>query len=216
MMKRIILGGVAGGVILFLWGFVSHEVLRLGSVGIQELPNFSTTSKAMSKGIEESGFYFFPGPMPTGEMSAEEKQAAHEAYAENYAKGPSGILIFNTGGSELNFTGMLITQCVTNILLGLIAAFLLAQVGGGGYVQRLVFVTLLGLFPSLAVNVPYWNWFGFPLNFSLASVADHMVGWLLAGSALAGIVKSSSGGSRSSYSMPTPPPAPIAPGPDPD
>jgi len=38
-MKKVMLGGAAGGVVLFIWGAISHMLLPLGEVGIKEMPS---------------------------------------------------------------------------------------------------------------------------------------------------------------------------------
>ena len=53
----------------------------------------------------------------------------------------------------------------------------------------MLFVTLLGVFGFLTISVPYWNWYGFPADFTAAEAIDQSVGWLLAGLVLAGIIR---------------------------
>ena len=50
----------------------------------------------------------------------------------------------------------------------------------------------MGLLAAIMTIVPYWNWYGFPTDFSLAQIIQHTVGWLLAGIALAAIVRPAS------------------------
>ena len=51
------------------------------------------------------------------------------------------------------------------------------------------FVAGLGLFAWMVISVPYWNWYEFPLAFTLAEAIDSDVGWLLAGFVIAAIVR---------------------------
>jgi hypothetical protein len=53
----------------------------------------------------------------------------------------------------------------------------------------LLFVALLGVLPFLMVNFPYWNWYGFPIDFTLTELADKFIGFCLAGLVLAAMVK---------------------------
>ena len=39
MLKRILLAGVLGGIALFVWEGIAHEVLPLGEAGVKALPN---------------------------------------------------------------------------------------------------------------------------------------------------------------------------------
>lgn len=36
---RLILAGIAGGIVMFIWSFCSQTVLPLGEVGVRMLPN---------------------------------------------------------------------------------------------------------------------------------------------------------------------------------
>jgi hypothetical protein len=38
------------------------------------------------------------------------------------------------------------------------------------------------------ISVPYWNWYGFPLDFTGAQALEKIIGWFLAGLVLAAIV----------------------------
>jgi hypothetical protein len=58
-----------------------------------------------------------------------------------------------------------------------------------GYIVRVIFCGMLGVFASFVVHLMYWNWFYFPLNYTTAMVADTIIGWLLAGLVIGAIVK---------------------------
>ena len=60
-----------------------------------------------------------------------------------------------------------------------------------GYGGRVVFVTLLGLFPTLSVDLPFWNWYRFPGVYTAAQFIVHLVGYCIGGLVLAKIVKPS-------------------------
>ncbi len=188
MGKKVLLGGIVGGVVLFVWGAISHMVLPLGEVGIKEMPNEQPVISAMQENLHEPGFYLFPGP--GGGERTPEKQ---EAWAEKWRQGPIGILIYHPTGQELLSPTQLFTELFANILAALVVAFLLAQAVAGlsGFGTRVLFVALLGFLPGLDVDVGYWNWYGFPGSYTMAVFADHVIGWCLAGVALAAIVKRS-------------------------
>ena len=67
MAKRVVIAGILGGVVIFLWGYLAHTVLGLGEVGIKELSNEQAVVGALRASTSEPGFYFFPGVgMTTG------------------------------------------------------------------------------------------------------------------------------------------------------
>ena len=64
---------------------------------------------------------------------------------------------------------------------------------GGPYLARAGAVGLLGLFEWADLGVSYWNWDGFPTVFTGAALVDQVVGWTLAGLAMAAILRGRSG-----------------------
>ena len=179
MAKRILLAGVLGGLALFLWGGLAHTVFGLGTVGIQNLPQQQPVMDALKASVSQSGFYFFPQP-----------DAAMKLPPDKIG-GPYGIMIYQAAGAGGAMTGQLIREFILNIVLALLAACLLALAPGvRSYASRVGFVALLGLIVSLMINVEYWNWFGFPLSYTIANMAVVFVGFLIIGLIAAALVKS--------------------------
>jgi hypothetical protein len=185
-MTKVIVGGLVSGLVVFFWGFVSHMVLPLGEMGIRQIPNEGPVIGAMRDTIREPGFYFFPG-MDKGKQASESDQQAWEAKMK---EGPAGVLIIQPKGAEAMSPRQLGTEVATNIAAALLAALLLSQVRTDSrYWGRVAFVTLLGIFGFVTISVPYWNWYGFPTDFTTAEAIDQAAGWLLAGLVLAAIVR---------------------------
>lgn len=191
MTKKILLGGVVGGIVIFVWSAISHIVLPLGEVGIKDLPNEEMVVTAMRANITDPGFYFFPGMGLSAGMSKEEKQASMQRWQEKYRQGPNGILIYHPQGQDPMMAKGLLIELLSNIAGALVAAYLLAKavVGIASFGGKVLFVLLLGLFASLAIDISYWNWYGFPGSYTLVQIIDQVVGWGLAGLVLAAIIK---------------------------
>ncbi len=68
------------------------------------------------------------------------------------------------------------------------ACIVLTQVRSG-YVGRVVVVTLMGVFGFVSINISYWNWYGFPTDFTVGAALDEIIGWFLGGLVLAAIVR---------------------------
>lgn len=183
-MKRILVGGIVGGLVLFFWGAFSHMVLPLGEVGIETIPNEAPLIQAMREALPGSGLYLFPGY----DLSRKLSEAELQTWQEKYKVGPTGFLVYRAKGSEPMGMSKFITELSSNILAALVAAFLLAR-SRASFAGRILFVTLLGLFAWLSISVSYWNWYGFPLDFITAEGIQQIGGWLITGLALAAIVK---------------------------
>ena len=183
-MAKILLGGLVAGIIIFFWGFAAHEALPLGETGFHDLPQEAPVSAAVKDTVKEPGIYLLPGRSMMKSKSEEERKLV----LEKAAKGPAGILILHPEGVETSTPKHLLPQFLTNVVCGILAAFLVTQLRPG-FVIRVLCVTLMGIFGFVMVCVPYWNWYGFPLDFTIAQAIEHTVGWFLAGIALAAIVR---------------------------
>jgi hypothetical protein len=78
----------------------------------------------------------------------------------------------------------LVKQWASDTLSALIVSFVLA-LGAFGFGKRVLISAALGLFSWLTVSVPWWNWYRFPMDFTVGSLLEQVVGWLLAGIAMA-------------------------------
>ncbi len=88
MGKKIVLGGIVAGIVVFIWGAISHMVLGLGEIGIKGLPNEDAVLSVLKANATESGFYFFPWV----EMRGASKEQM-DAWTEKYRTGPAHRII---------------------------------------------------------------------------------------------------------------------------
>ncbi len=184
-MIRILLGGVVGGIVLFFWGFVAHMLLPLGELGLKTLPKEDDLVAAIKKEVGEPGLYFVPGR----DMNKSQSQEEMEAYMTKITSGPYGFMVLYPNGRDPSLGKRLPIELGTNIVCALLAAILVSQIRPG-FPVRVTCVTLVGILASVMTLVPYWNWYGFPTDYTLAQIAENTIGWLLAGAALALIVRS--------------------------
>jgi hypothetical protein len=190
MTIRIIIGGMLAGIATFIWGAISHMVLGLGEVGIKQISNETLVLAALQTNIKEPGFYFFPGMEDQPNATKEQKAAAEKAWNQKYLAGPRGVLVYHPDGAQAMSPKQMGLQFLMEVLVGLVAAIVLAQaVGLKSYAGRVGLVTLLGLLPFFMVGFPHWNWYGFPGNFVLAEAADNLIASLIAGLVLAAIIR---------------------------
>ena len=191
MAKRVVIAGILGGVVIFLWGYLAHTVLGLGEVGIKELSNEQAVVGALRASTSEPGLYFFPGVGMTTGASPEQMRGA----MQKAAGGPYGMVIWHPSGAEFITPRRLGVQFGLNVVQALFAAILLSCATSlSSYVSRVGFVFLAGVLAALSTNVEYWNWYSFPSNYTLGYMATQIIGFLLAGFVVAGFVKRSSSG----------------------
>jgi hypothetical protein len=190
MAKRIILAGLLGGVAMFVWTSVAHMVLPLGEAGIQEIANEPPVLSAMHSSLgEKSGMYLFPGMGLGPDATNQQKNAAMQQYDQKLAANPSGILIYHPPGETGMTARRLVTEFLTELLEAFLVVFLLAQTRLESFAARLGFVTIAGVMVSLATNVSYWNWYGFPVSYTLAYMTTQVVGFVCIGAVAAAMLR---------------------------
>ena len=191
MQLKIVLAGLAGGVAMFFWGFVAHMVLPLGEAGIKPLPYQAAVLPAIAAHVTEPGLYLFPWPESTPGTPMPVNQDARAKTEQLYKISPHGLLLFYPPPGVMLAGGQLGTEFATNCVSSLIAAALVCLTLGSlsSFARRVVFVAVIGLSATIAVNIPYWNWYGFPTTFTLAEMVEHVVGFAVAGLVIAAIIK---------------------------
>ena len=112
-------------------------------------------------------------------------QAAIKAYSEKAKANPYAFVIYHPQGRDgMDMSANLLKQFIADTLSSLVVAFVLA-LGVFGFGKRVLTATALGLFSWLTVSVSYWNWYRFPLDFTIGSLLEQVLGWFLAGMAIA-------------------------------
>jgi hypothetical protein len=188
---KLIIAAIVGGVLVFVAGFVTHVLLPLGGVGIKSVPEDEAVTTALAQNLKEPGFYMFPGGMETKGLSKEQADAAMKAYEAKYARGPHGVVIYEPGGGQVMSPKQLGSELMGGILAACFAALALSWAAPSlrGYVHRVVFVGVLGIFAGLASNISPMIWYGFPSDYTIATIVDEGIGWFVAGLGMAGIIK---------------------------
>jgi lipopolysaccharide export LptBFGC system permease protein LptF len=189
-MKQIVFAGILGGILLFSWGSLSHMGIGLGNTGIKELPEEQSVMSAMKSGIPQSGLYFFPGMHVAPNANVNQRTNAVKQFEQKYENGPYGILIYHPNGTNPTSPRKLGVEFGLNLAQALIAAFLVSRAKSlTGFHSRVGFVVLLGILAAISTNIEYWNWYGFPGNYTAAYMLDKIVGFLVVGIAIAAVMK---------------------------
>jgi len=181
MSTRIILAGIVGGIVMFIWNFVAHDLLPLGEMGVRLIPNEDAVTSVLQTNLgDTSGFYVFPSGGLTPGATREQKEAAMKKAEEQMAAGAGGVLIYRPK-RIFNFPKRLGIEFATEVIESLLAVFLLAQTGIRGFGGKVGFIFTAGILAAIVTNVPYANWYGFPKDFTLAQMVMTVVGYLLIG-----------------------------------
>ena len=190
-MKRIVLAGILGGVAMFVWMFVAHVILPLGEVGISEIPDDRPVLTAMQGQIgTNSGLYLFPGMGLGPNATRAQKNAAMKDYEQKLATTPSGLLLYHPPGNKGITPGRLGTEFLFEVIESILLVFLIAKARISTFGGRLGFATAAGLLAAIPTNVSYWNWYGFPANYTQAYMLIQIVGFICVGFVAGWMIKS--------------------------
>jgi hypothetical protein len=186
VMKKTLLGGLVGGVILFVWSFLAWTVLPLHTSSLREIPNEEAVVSALKPALPSRGVYMLrhnPG------MGAE--KAAQDAWIEKIKQGPTGLIFYDPNGSDPMMVGQMVTGLIIDILSALVVAWLLTRSTAlsASYLSRVMFCGIFAIFVTTFDYLSMWNWMGYPGDFTTGLVVDALIAWLLAGLGIAAIVK---------------------------
>lgn len=189
MHSRVILAGLLGGFVLFLWGTLSHTLLGLGDAGMKAIPSEQMVLSTMKSVMPEPGFYFFPWMDVPKNATDQQKMDSVNSFEQRYRSGPYGILIYHPNGTTPLSPAKLAVEIALNLAQGLILAILVAISGLKKFQPKVWFVVLAGILAAITTNVEYWNWYGFPGVYTSSYIFDKIVGFLIVGLVIGVVTK---------------------------
>ena len=181
MSTRIFSAGILGGIVMFIWSFIAHDLLPLGEIGMRQFRDEGPMLDAMKTNLGDAeGVYHFPGHRAGPNATRQEKEDAMKRAMEKAASGPSGILLYHPT-RQFSFGKLLGVEFATEVVEAILAVFLLAQTSIASFGGRVGFVLTAGILATIATNVPYWNWYGFPTLYTASYMFIQIVGFVCVG-----------------------------------
>lgn len=193
-MGRKLLAGILGGIAFFAWSSIAHLATGLGQVGLSELPNEQVVVNSLKANVAAPGLYFFPGYGLGPNATHAQKMAAMKNLAPRIKAGPIGLMVYHPTGYDALSPRQMLIELGTNILQVLIAVFLLGQTRIYSFAGRWWFISMAGILAAISTNISYWNWYGFPGNYTAAYVFVIAIGFVCAGLVAAALVKPAESG----------------------
>lgn len=158
-LKYLLISAVLGGLASFIWGGVYHMGIGIDMRVMQKFDNSRATSEAIRDHSSGNGVYYTnEGVIAFVNMTPD--LADH---------------------TQMSMTPQLIKQYVINAVTAGLLAWLLSFTAIRSAACAAGFTALIGLTAAVAADVAAWNWYGHPLNFTLAMIVDLTVSFLVAG-----------------------------------
>jgi hypothetical protein len=176
--KKVIIGALLGGVILFFWQFAVHMALGVYDDAFVKLKDPAAVEKVLKENLTGSGMIVIPLPEPG------------DSEAEAMEKLTTGFSLFgavNLDGRH-GFGAMLGVQFAVNVLASALLMFVLLAANPSTLGSRLALVLCFAVFAVLTELIPSWNWWGNSLDYLGRQIGEQIVGWALVGLALAKVM----------------------------
>ena len=189
MTTRAFVAAILGGITMFIWSFLAHDLLPLGETGMREFKDEAAMLDALKTNLGDArGLYHFPGHKAGPNATRQEKSDAIKRAMEKAASGPSGMLLYHPT-REFTFGKLLGIEFATELLEAILVVFLLTQTRIESFGGRIGFVLVTGILAAITTNIPYWNWYGFPSNYTAAYMSIEIIGFLCVGLVAALLLK---------------------------
>ena len=189
MAKRVLLGSVLGGVVIFFWGFLYWAMLSVvispwHSIPEKGDPNVVAT---LDKAFPESGVYQYPWV----DTSKGDQPNLEKDFERQRQEGPFIQVFFHKGkpnpmGQTMatGFVHMWISALICSALLWAAQPFCC-------YSARVAFVTGLGFFATVWIQFGNTIWWHYPTSNAFFFSAYDLGAWVLAGLVIGAVVKES-------------------------
>lgn len=190
-MKKLLVAALLGGLVFYVWGMVAWTVLPHHIMTMRPLPNEDSVIATLQRCVPSGGVYYFPSMEAADHTDPTKQHAAQQQWMERHMRGPIGMVMYHPAGRDPMMTSQFILGLLIYIAAAFIAAWFLSRstAAAGSYWQRVSFCGILGVFLAVADHLPAMNWLYYPADYTMAMIADAVVGWTLAGFAIGAIVK---------------------------
>ena len=175
MKKAVFMGALVGGIIAFVWSFISWMALPWYKNSLMNFKSYEQVASVIKENTCGQGIYLLPGGC--GEDDQLSKQ--------RYECGPIMFAAITPDGKSFNMGANLVIQFIMLFVAAGVVTYVIAHYGKSSYGSRLFGVTLFGFFLGWLTAVPSWNWWSFPVGFSFVQFFDMLIMWFLAGLAIA-------------------------------
>jgi hypothetical protein len=180
MAKRLVLSALLGGIVLFVWSAIAWMVIPWPGEPLRSFTNEDAVLQAVKANAPRSGNYLLPNEAKRAPgMTDEQYKTASQAAMDRMTGGP---MIFTVVRLEPmgSMTKLMIIQLLTQLVLALIASFLLMQTTRRSYSRRVLFVAACGVMIFVGGKMDEWIWWSFSSSYLLMEFGAIVIGWILA------------------------------------
>jgi hypothetical protein len=171
-MKKLLIGAIVGGILIFLWQFLSWTMLNLHRSMEAHTPKQDSVMNYLSSQFSEDGFYFMPNTAPGAsheEMEAQMKQM----------DGKPWVQLYYHKAMNMSMTGNMARGLIVDMLTVALLCWILMRFNTKSFLALLFGSLFAGLIGFL--NIAYTNHIWFQTADLMGYFIDALVSWGLCG-----------------------------------
>lgn len=176
MKKEILLSGLLGGFVIFVWIIISTSIIPLSGDMPKQIPDDKEIHTMLKSKIPESGIYWMPG-----------HEGQSKGLYPDYDNEPI-FYIIHGGVTPGTMIAPTIVEILCILLAPIIVAWILSMASEkilAKYMRRVLFVTVIGLLFAVYGDLYSQK----PLDLMALSSLNNVIVWMLVGLVLAWRIK---------------------------
>ena len=170
---------VVGAVVSFAWVSISWMAIPWHQATFSHFKEESAMATAIKAAAEEPGIYLYPSW-----EDADGNKPQPDVIAAKMKEGPMVFASIVPGGMEMKMGSMMLKGICMHAVAAFVLGFLMLLVGNT-FKERFVLAIGVALFTGTMGHLPNWNWWSFPVGFTVLGILDTVIAWTLAGWAMA-------------------------------
>ena len=176
-MKKLVVCAFAAALVAQVWGMVSWMGLSWHMLDFKQFSNGDNVAEVLRTELQGSGLYTIPDMDPTS-YENEEKMAEWDAKA---AEGPFAFISVRADGIQPGMGKPMAIGFALNLLLASILFWLVSKSSITCPIGRTFFIATAATVGAIYVHVANWNWWHFPVAYTVVGIVDLFITWALAG-----------------------------------
>lgn len=173
---RVLLAGLVGGVVMFIWATIAHVATPLATAGLKPIPQEASTVATLRAALGDTpGLYFFPYLEGSDSKAMADQKAKMQL-------GPTGLLAYQAPGSPAMMPRQLAVELLLEVGESILAALVISAAPDIG--RRIGLAVVIGVIAAVSTNFSYWNWYGFGWAYTLANAFTELMKYVFAGVAI--------------------------------
>jgi hypothetical protein len=174
MSRSLFLSSIIGGVIAFIWGFVSWMVVPWHSAHMHRFDDPEAVVETLAQNAPADGIYVYN---------------PKEMLDDSSGTVPFVFASINRTHAQHKPAVPLIRSLVFQVVAAFFVSWILIRIKSRKYWDLVTISALIGLISAILSDLPAWNWWGIPGTYAIIGLLDAVIGWFLAGLGMARIIE---------------------------